>query len=78
MLPPFDLFKQEPNGTLRWLGAMPDVETGKAKAQELMRSTPGEYFVFSQTTGNKFHVDPEESDIKDTPRPLGRAAANSA
>ena len=62
MLPPFDLFKQEQDGRVQWLGAMPDADTANAKAQELMKECPGAYFVYSQTTGNKLYVKSQNAD----------------
>jgi hypothetical protein len=56
MIPPFDLFREEGDGTLRWLGAVADMDAAKTKARELMAHTPGKYFVYSQTTGNKIYI----------------------
>lgn len=52
----FELFRHEPDGNVLWLGAFADVETAEAKARQLMATSPGEYFVRSQTTGEKVFV----------------------
>ena len=56
MIAPFDLFRQESDGTIIWLGAVEELEAAKAKARELIVRTPGTYFVFSQTSGNKMYI----------------------
>lgn len=63
MSPTFDLFKEDSNGDEQWLGVFADIETGKWKARELMASSPGVYFVYSQLTGNKFYVIREGADM---------------
>jgi hypothetical protein len=60
MFPPFNLFKEDSDGHTQWLGAMEDFAAAKATARELMKSSPGEYFALSQTTGNKFYIKPDE------------------
>ena len=60
----FDLFREEDNGNICWLGTVQDVEAGKKKARELMAFTPGRYFVFNQITGNKLYVQQENSSTK--------------
>ena len=64
MLPSFDLFKQECDGGVQWLGEMLDLETACAQALQLMSSSPGEYFVFNQRTGKKLYVKYEERDAE--------------
>jgi hypothetical protein len=61
MVAPFDVFKHEPDGSLCWCGAFPDLETAKTKVRELLKSSPGEYFIFSQSTGNKLYIKPDDT-----------------
>jgi CheY-like chemotaxis protein len=49
----FDLFRIESDGQIRWLEAVPDLHTAKARLQILGVSAPGRYLVFSQATENK-------------------------
>jgi hypothetical protein len=59
MVAPLDVFRQEPDGSLLWCGAFPDLEAAKAKVHELLASARGEYFIFSQTTGHKLFITPD-------------------
>jgi hypothetical protein len=52
MIAPLDLFRKDSNGTL-WLNSFPNLEAAIARAKELAKERPGEYFIFSQTTGHK-------------------------
>jgi hypothetical protein len=56
MIPPLDVFKKE-EGTYIWKAVAESLLDAKAKTEEL---GPGEYMIFSQTTGNKIIVKPEE------------------
>jgi len=53
MVAPFDVFKHEPDGSLRWCGAFPDLEAAKDEVRELLVSSPGKYLILSQSTGEK-------------------------
>jgi len=61
MVAPFDVFKHEPDGSLRWCGAFPDLEAAKDKVRELLVSSPGKYLILSQTTGEKLYIKPEDT-----------------
>jgi hypothetical protein len=52
MIAPLDLFRTDSIGTL-WLDSFPNLEAAIARAKELAVTQPGEYFVFSQTTGHR-------------------------
>ena len=54
MVPPFDIFKVERNGQLRWLEAVQDLEIAKARVKTIGTSSPGDYVIYSQVTGNKW------------------------
>jgi hypothetical protein len=57
----FDVFEQEPDGSLRWCGAFPDLEAAKDKVRELLASSPGKYLIFNQSTGNKLRIEPTDA-----------------
>jgi hypothetical protein len=59
MIAPLDLFRQNVDGSVRWCGSYPTLEAGKAEAQKLIRSVGGDYFLFSQRTGNKLVIKAE-------------------
>ena len=52
MLAPLDIFKIQ-DGTYIWKGAAENFELAKSKVEQLAMNAPGEYMIFSQTTGNK-------------------------
>ena len=52
MLAPLDIFKMQ-DGTYVWKGAAESFEVAQSKVQQLARSAPGEYMIFSQATGKK-------------------------
>ena len=55
MLAPLDIFKME-DGTYVWKAAADSFELAKSTVQRLAASSPGEYMIFSQNTGNKIVV----------------------
>jgi hypothetical protein len=52
VIAPLDVFKKE-DGTYIWKGVAESLALAKAKIEEM---GPGEYMIFSQTTGNKIVV----------------------
>src|SRR5882724_437279 len=62
MIPPFDIFKVESSG-LRWMEAAPDLERAKARVKVLSASSPGEYIILNQTTGEKISIKPKTKRI---------------
>jgi hypothetical protein len=60
MLPPLEIFKLQ-EGTYVWKAPADSLEHAKAKIKELAAKSPGEYMIFSQTTGNKLVVKPDGS-----------------
>ena len=57
MLPPFDLFRVEPDGTTFWVGAAETLDAAKARVNELLVSKPTfEFWIFSQQTQNKLSI----------------------
>jgi len=59
MIPPFDLFRTESDGTVKWLGVCADLDSARARVKELCAAIPAQYFVFSQTTGNRLFIKPD-------------------
>jgi hypothetical protein len=62
MIPPFDIFKVESAGLL-WMEASPDLERAKARVRVLSASSPGEYIILNQMTGEKITVQPKPKRI---------------
>lgn len=55
MIPPFDIFKVE-SGQLRWMELAADLERAKARVRILATSSPGEYIIANQETGEKISI----------------------
>ena len=53
MLPPFDIFRAEPDRQVLWLEAAPDLVHARERVQAWIAETPAEYIILSQQTGNK-------------------------
>ena len=60
MLPPFDIFKKQPGGSVRWLEVVADLEAAKLRVKELEECVPGEYFIFSLASGRRLDVKRDE------------------
>jgi hypothetical protein len=58
MMPPFDILKVE-SGRVRWMEAVADLERAKARVKALTVSSPGEYIILNQKTGEKTSVKPK-------------------
>jgi hypothetical protein len=56
MIAPFDVFRADPSGTPVWIEAFADMDAATAKAKELVAAKPGDYFIFDQTTGERFFM----------------------
>jgi hypothetical protein len=61
MVPPLDIFKID-GGNALWREAVESFEAAKACIQKLARSSPGEYLIFDQHTGNRVSVTPSSQD----------------
>ena len=55
MIPPLDIFRKE-QGNYVWKGAAESLELAQSKVKQLAEKAPGEYMIFSQTTGNKIVI----------------------
>jgi hypothetical protein len=56
MLETLDIFIKMEDGTYVWKAAAESFELAKSTVQRLSATSPGEYMIFSQTTGNKIVV----------------------
>ena len=57
MVPSLDIFKIS-GGSVLWRDAVATLETAKARIRKLALSSPGEYFIFDQKTGQRVFVTP--------------------
>jgi hypothetical protein len=48
-----DIFKMEQDGNLLWRGISESLEAAKLSVKALAGSSPGDYLIFSQETGEK-------------------------
>jgi hypothetical protein len=56
MFYPLDIFKADPDGTVLWRGAAEDLVAAKARIKKLALSSPGEYLILDQHTGQRFSI----------------------
>ena len=61
MLPPLDIFFKMQDGTYVWKAPAESLADANAKIKELATKSPGEYMIFSQTSGYKIMVKPDGS-----------------
>ena len=69
MIPPFDLFRTEADGSVKWQGVCADLDAAKARVRDLSAAFPANYFISSQTTGNRLLIKPDGQSSR---RPKGR------
>jgi hypothetical protein len=69
MVPPFDIFKRQPGGSVRWLEVVADLEAAKLRVKELVECVPGEYFIFSLASGRRLDVKRDE--VRDSSESVG-------
>jgi hypothetical protein len=67
MLPPIDIFKVQPDGQLRWIEGVRDMESAEARVAMLAKESPGPYIIFEGETGKKRVIE-TGSDDQGTPR----------
>jgi hypothetical protein len=59
MLDPFDVFKVERNGNVRWLRAIPDLERAKSYVNRVLGiAAPADYLILNQRTGERIIIQP--------------------
>jgi hypothetical protein len=56
MFQPLDIFIKMEDGTYLWKAAADSVEVAKSTVERLATTSPGEYMIFNQATGNKIVV----------------------
>jgi hypothetical protein len=53
VLEPLDIFIKTEDGNYLWKAAAESFELAKAKVEELATTSPGDYMIFDQTTGDE-------------------------
>lgn len=56
VIPPFDVFQTDADGSVLWRGSAPTLEDAHARIQELAADAPGVYIILSRQTGRKIVV----------------------
>jgi hypothetical protein len=56
MLAPLDIFIKMEDGTYVWKAAADSFELAKSTVERLATTSPGEYMIFNQATGNRIVV----------------------
>ena len=60
MVPPFDIFRLDKDGSLQWLQTADSLQAAQLRIEVLGLSAPGQYVIFSQQTGHKAVVTTEK------------------
>jgi hypothetical protein len=58
MLPPYDIFRLEKDGSVTWQDAKATLEKAKAQVEVLAASTPAQYIIESHVTGRRIIITP--------------------
>lgn len=53
MIPPLDIFLVQKDGSLLWKGSAENFEVAKLSVKTLMATTPADYVIYSQKTGQR-------------------------
>ena len=78
MLPPFDILKVFPSGTLNWIEAATTLDDAKKRIEQIMQLHAGEYIIYDQQTGNKVSIKPASyNPSSPLPDPLSLESAPS-
>jgi hypothetical protein len=56
MFQPLDIFKTYSDGSLLWRGAAQSLVAAKLRIQRLAMSSPGEYLILDQNTGDRVRI----------------------
>jgi hypothetical protein len=56
MFQPLDIFKTDSDGSVLWRGAAEDFVAAKRRIEKLALSSPGEYLILDQKTGQRQRV----------------------
>jgi hypothetical protein len=77
MLDPFDIFKVEHNGSVRWLRAIADLERAKSYVSKvLVVAAPADYLILNQRTGERIVIQAATSQ-RDRPSDIPSAIVTS-
>ena len=58
MVPPFDIFRVEKDGSLIWCEAAATLELAKARVEAMAASKAAQYVIYSQKTGHRVIIKP--------------------
>jgi hypothetical protein len=58
VVPLFDIFRVEVDGTLIWCGSATTLELAKVRVVEIRNSAPSEYMIVSAKTGTRITIPP--------------------
>jgi hypothetical protein len=75
MIAPFDLFRTEDDGSVKWLGVCEDLDAAKARVMELSLKLPAEYFIYSQTSERKLFIK-QDGQVSERPNVVKAGAVN--
>ena len=56
MSPTFDVFQQDPDGSVVWRGTAASLEEAKAQIEELAANSQYQYFIMNLNTGRKLMI----------------------
>lgn len=57
MLEPFDIFKMEQNGNVRWVRAITDLQRGKLCVVKILAiDAPADYLILNQRSGQRIII----------------------
>lgn len=56
MRPPFHIYRVQTDGSLHWMLAAEELEFAKARVKEFVTSSPGEYLISNEQTGEKLRI----------------------
>jgi hypothetical protein len=77
MFDPFDIFKVEHNGSVRWLRAIADLERAKSYVSKvLVVAAPADYLILNQRTGVRIIIQ-AATDQRDRPSDLPSSIVTS-
>ena len=51
-----DLFREEADGSVRWIETVASVEAAESRVRALMKNNPGRYIVFDHQTSTKIPI----------------------
>jgi hypothetical protein len=57
MIPAFDIFLMESDGGTLWCGSAASFEEAQTQVRERVASSPGNYIILNQQTGNKLVIE---------------------